>query len=177
MPLMTINPNTRVWAYSVLVALSGCLFGGDTGSIGSITEMPQFIAHFGQLSEFLRGFIVAVILIPSAITGMFAGSVADRIGRKRTISLGSLIFAAGMGMCVVAPNLTVLIVGRCVAGSGEGFFLSAGNVYLCEISPKHIRGRIMTMYQMHVNGALAIGFFVCYGSIQIQRRGLHCIPL
>ncbi|SCZ99194.1 BZ3500_MvSof-1268-A1-R1_Chr7-1g09429 [Microbotryum saponariae] len=168
MPLMNISPNTRVWAYSVLVALSGCLFGGDTGSIGSITEMPQFIAHFGQLSEFLRGFIVAVILIPSAITGMFAGSVADRIGRKRTISLGSLIFAAGMGMCVIAPNLTVLIVGRCVAGSGEGLFLSAGNVYL---------GRIMTMYQMHVNGALAIGFFVCYGSIQIQRRGLPCIPL
>ncbi|SCV70731.1 BQ2448_3493 [Microbotryum intermedium] len=165
---MSITPNTRVWAYSALVALSGCLFGGDTGSIGSITEMPHFNEHFGQLSEFLRGFIVAVILIPSAITGMFAGSVADRIGRKRTISIGSLIFAAGMAMCVVAPNLIVLIIGRCVAGSGEGLFLSAGNVYL---------GRIMTMYQMHVNGALAIGFFVCYGSIQIQSSLAWRLPM
>ncbi|SCV70189.1 BQ2448_1583 [Microbotryum intermedium] len=159
MVFANINPKTRVWAFSAIVSLSSSLFGGDTGSIGAITAMPQFIEHFGELSDFLRGFVVAVILIPSAITGMFAGSVADRIGRRRTVSLGTLIFATGMAMCVAAPNLLVFIVGRCVAGSGEGLFLSAGTVYL---------GRIMTMYQMFLTAALALGFFVCYGTIQIQ---------
>jgi MFS family permease len=159
----------------MFVCLVGCLFGGDTGSIGSITvscylrggvsrrdefsypdspvsqQMPQFIDHFGEMSEFLRGFVVAVILIPSAITGILAGSVSDRISRKKTIALGSYVFALGMAMCELgvfarrskdgvltllhfaaagAPNLAVLVVGRCIAGSGEGFFLSAATVYL-----------------------------------------------
>ncbi|SGY15415.1 BQ5605_C013g07363 [Microbotryum silenes-dioicae] len=163
-----ISPKTRVWAFSAIVSLSSSLFGGDTGSIGAITAMPQFIEHFGELSEFLRGFVVAVILIPSAITGMFAGSVADRIGRRRTVSVGTLIFAAGMAMCVAAPNLIVFIVGRCVAGSGEGLFLSAGTVYL---------GRIMTMYQMFLTAALALGFFVCYGTIRVQSSLAWRLPI
>ncbi|KZP11841.1 putative transporter [Athelia psychrophila] len=130
--------------------------------------MPQFIAHFGTLSDFMRGFVVAVILIPSAVTGILAGSLSDRISRKYTISLGSLMFAVGSAISCGAPNLTALIVGRCIAGSGEGFFLSAGTVYLCEICPKHLRGRVISCFQLFTTGAVALGFFVCYGSVQIK---------
>jgi MFS family permease len=139
--------------------------------------MPQFVEHFGETSEvspsitaipepiaygrrqFLRGFIVAVILIPSALTGLIAGSLMDRISRKYTISLGCALFAVGAAMCAfqqlsdevehslilvlsaaASPNIPTLIVARCIAGSGEGFFLSAATCYICEISPKEMRG-------------------------------------
>lgn len=95
--------------------------------------MPEFTAHFGQLSEFMRGFVVAVILLPSALTGILAGRVSDKISRKYTISMGCAIFAVGTAIATAAPNLAVLIVGRCIAGSGEGFFLTATTVYL--VSP------------------------------------------
>lgn len=110
--------------------------------------MPQFIDHFGEINDFMRGFVVAVILIPSAVTGILAGSVSDLISRKYTIALGSLIFAVGSALGTIlpqpwfytspdrsfaacgAPNLATLIFARCIAGSGEGFFLSAATVYL-----------------------------------------------
>ena len=95
--------------------------------------MEEFTKHFGTLSEFMRGFVVAIILLPSALTGIFAGKVSDKISRKYTVSLGCAIFAVGTVVATVAPNLATLIVGRCIAGSGEGFFLSAATVYLCEI--------------------------------------------
>lgn len=100
--------------------------------------MPQFIQHFGEMSDFIRGLVVAIILIPSAFSGIFAGSVSDRISRKRTISLGAGLFCIGMIMCkrylspsrfitnmtlisaVAAPTLGVLIGARCIAGVGEG---------------------------------------------------------
>ncbi|KZP07920.1 general substrate transporter [Athelia psychrophila] len=165
---ITITPRIRIWGYTVLVCLVGSLFGGDIGSIGSITQMPQFIEHFGVLSDFIRGFVVAVILIPSAVTGILAGSLSDRISRKYTISLGSLMYAVGFAISVGAPNLTILIVARCIAGLGEGFFLSAATVYLCEICPKHMRGRVICCFQLFTSGAIALGFFVCYGTIKIQ---------
>lgn len=64
----------------------------------SSQQMPQFIDHFGEINDFMRGFVVAVILIPSAVTGLLAGSVSDRISRKYTIALGSLIFAIGSAL-------------------------------------------------------------------------------
>ncbi|KZP33551.1 general substrate transporter [Athelia psychrophila] len=152
----------------MVVCLAASLFGGDTGTIGSITQMPQFIEHFGALSDFMRGLVVAVILIPSAVTGLLAGNLSNHISRKYTISLGSLIFAIGSALACASPNLTTLIVARCIAGSGEGLFLSAAAVYLCEICPKHLRGRILTCFQLFNTGAIAIGFFVCYGSVKIQ---------
>ncbi|KAI5475035.1 MFS sugar transporter [Pseudohyphozyma bogoriensis] len=149
-----LTPNQRVWAYGILVCLSGSLFGGDTGSIGSITTMPQFLDHFGELSEFMRGLVVSVILVcppfpvqtsdptnhsPHAI---LAGKLMDKISRKYTISLGCAI--------------------------GEGLFLSAATCYLCEIGPRHMRARLIGLFQAFITGPIAAGYFVCYGSIKIQ---------
>jgi MFS family permease len=99
MSIPQLSPTSRVWAYAALVSISGAIFGGDTGSIASITQMPQFTSYFGELNFFMRGFVVAVILIPSAITGLLAGTVSDRISRKYTISLGCGIWAVGMALC------------------------------------------------------------------------------
>lgn len=81
--------------------------------------MPQFQAQFGVLSDFVRGIVVASILVPSAFTGIVAGSVSDRISRKRTISLGCAIFAVGSAISCGSNRLGVLLFGRCVAGAGE----------------------------------------------------------
>lgn len=81
--------------------------------------MASFEAQFGSLSDFVRGIVVASILVPSAITGILGGSLSDRISRKRTIALGSAIFAAGSAISCGSNSLGLLIFGRCVAGTGE----------------------------------------------------------
>ncbi|GAA5877955.1 hypothetical protein JCM1840_000123 [Sporobolomyces johnsonii] len=154
---------------SVLVmSLVAGLFGFDTGSIGAITTMPSFVAEFGELTPLMRGVVVAIILVPSAFTGMIAGGVSDRLSRKRTIALGSLIFAVGSAISAGAvEHLGVLILGRCIAGAGEGLFLGCLGVYICEISPKHLRATMMLTQQLFTTGAVAAGFFVSYGTVNI----------
>ncbi|KAL8280206.1 hypothetical protein RQP46_007320 [Phenoliferia psychrophenolica] len=141
----TMSPMKRVFLYSAIMAISTGLFGFDTGTIGSITTMPQFQAQFGVLSDFVRGLVVASILIPSAFTGIIAGSISDRLSRKRTVSLGCAIFACGSAISCGSNTLGLLIFGRCVAGAGE----------------------TMLVIQVFTTGAIATGFFICYASVRI----------
>ncbi|GAA5975420.1 hypothetical protein JCM11641_004258 [Rhodosporidiobolus odoratus] len=158
----------RVVGATCLMSLCAGLFGFDTGSIGSITTMQQFKGVFGELSPLLRGVVVSIILVPSGATGVLAGSVADRLSRKRTIALGSAIFAAGSAISAAsATSLAVLLVGRCVSGAGEGLFLGCLGVYLCEISPRHLRSQMLLLQQAFCTGAIAFAFFFCYGTVKI----------
>jgi hypothetical protein len=105
-----------------------------------------------------------IILVPSGVTGVLAGTVSDRLSRKYTISLGSAIFAVGSAISAASKtSLGVLILGRCIAGTGEGLFLGCLGVYLCEIAPRHLRSQMLLIQQLICTGGVALGFFVCYG--------------
>ncbi|BGO99822.1 hypothetical protein NBRC10513v2_004049 [Rhodotorula toruloides] len=158
----------RVFLSTCFASLAAGLFGFDTGSIGAITEMSTFEDEFGVLSPFIRGLTVSVILLPSALSGMLAGNVSDKISRKKSISLGAAIFAAGSALSAGAKgSLVMLIVARCIAGTGEGLFLGCLGVYLTEISPRHMRSHMLLINQLMTSGAIAAGFFICYGSANI----------
>ncbi|GAA5892115.1 hypothetical protein JCM5296_004066 [Sporobolomyces johnsonii] len=130
--------------------------------------MPAFEAEFWVLSPLMQGVTVAIVLVPSALTGLMAGGVSDYFSRKWTISLGCWIFAVGSAISTGAvKHLGVLILGRCIAGVGEGLFLSAMGVYICEISPKHLRGTMMLLQQLFNTGSIAAAFFICYGTVNI----------
>ncbi|BGP48454.1 hypothetical protein JCM10450v2_004330 [Rhodotorula kratochvilovae] len=158
----------RVVLTTAFVSLAAGLFGFDTGSIGAVTEMHTFEEEFGVLTPTIRGITVAVILLPSAVTGMIAGNVADKISRKYCIAVGAAIFAIGSAVSAGATaSLAMLIVGRCIAGTGEGLFLGCLGVYLTEISPRHLRSQMLLLQQLFCSGAIAAGFFVCYGTVNI----------
>ncbi|GAA6001436.1 hypothetical protein JCM10207_006666 [Rhodosporidiobolus poonsookiae] len=165
------SPHTvRVVRASMVASLAAGLFGFDTGSIGAITTMDEFEKTFGggELGELLRGVIVSLILVPSGVTGVLAGTVADRLSRKWTISLGAAIFAIGSAISAGSvTSLGVLMLGRCIAGLGEGLFLGILGVYLSEISPRHLRSQMLLLQQLYCTGAVAAGFFVCYGTVKI----------
>lgn len=152
--------------------------------------MTQFQDVFGVLSPLIRGVVVAVrlapfphlpclpfflylahtwlsqiILVPSGVTGVLAGTVSDKLSRKYTISLGSAIFAVGSAISAASKtSLGVLILGRCIAGTGEGLFLGCLGVYLCEISPRHLRSQMLLLQQLVCTGGIAFAFFFCFGT-------------
>ena len=95
----------------------------DTGIIGSVTVMKSYISAFGPLSATVHGLIVSAILIPAATSSMFAGRVADVLGRPRSIAIGALIFGVGTAIEAGAIHLAMFIVGRIVEGIGEGLYL------------------------------------------------------
>ena len=95
----------------------------DTGIIGPVTVMKSFDSQFGPLSATVHGLIVSSILIPAAISSLFAGRVADVLGRPIGIAIGAGIFGFGAALEAGAISLVMFIVGRIIEGLGEGLYM------------------------------------------------------
>ena len=95
----------------------------DTGVIGSVAVMKSFVSDFGTQSAIVHGLIVSSILIPAAVSSVFAGRVADVLGRKTTIAVGALIFGLGAALEAGAVALAMFVTGRIIEGFGEGLYL------------------------------------------------------
>ncbi|KAJ5765324.1 hypothetical protein N7520_004883 [Penicillium odoratum] len=149
----------------ILCSANGLLFGMDTGVIGPVTDMKDFKAVFGgSQNSTIHGLIVSSILIPAALSSLFAGHLADRLGRAMGISIGCFIFAVGAAIEAAAISLGMFIAGRVIEGLGEGLFLGNLVVYICEISPTKHRGPLTTGPQLVITAGLFLGYFTCYGS-------------
>jgi len=96
----------------------------DTGSIGAITTMPQFAQVFGEFSPLMQGFTVSFLLLMGAPPAFFAGQLADRFGHLRVVLVGASIFCVGSALEGGAVHLPMLLVGRALAGLGEGLWLT-----------------------------------------------------
>lgn len=171
--LHRLNPKNVFAPYTwvcIFVSLGGYLFGFDTGSIGPVTVMPQFESHFEHLEPAKHGIIVSSILLTASVFSIVAGPLADRISRTRTIAVGAVVFSVGEAMCAGAArgSLAVFIAGRCIAGAGEGLFLSTITTYTCEIAPTHIRGRLSVTVQLFVTIGIAVGYFTCFGTLRLS---------
>jgi MFS family permease len=83
--------NFAIYLIALLTSLSGLLYGLDTGSIGPITEMPQFRESVGEISDITQGIYVSSILLFAALSSIANGYLADRFSRKYTILLGALL--------------------------------------------------------------------------------------
>ncbi|TFY82371.1 hypothetical protein EWM64_g1647 [Hericium alpestre] len=163
---------------SVFASLGGFLFGFDTGSIGPVTVMPAFKAQFDPISPILQGLIVSSILMTASVFSIFAGPLSDRFSRTHTFAVGGGIFSVGSIISSCAYNLAMLFVGRLITGIGEGLFLSTITVYILEIAPTSIRGKLSCTTQLFVTLGVASGYFVAYGSVNIDSllRGLVLPP-
>lgn len=86
--------------------------------------MPSFLESFGELSSAMHGLVISSICLPATFSALFAGALADSIGRSTAISVGALAFAVGAALEAASLDLGMFIAGRCVVGVGEGLFLS-----------------------------------------------------
>ncbi|KAJ6096922.1 Major facilitator superfamily domain general substrate transporter [Penicillium sp. IBT 16267x] len=144
---------------------NGLLFGMDTGIIGPVTDMKDFKAVVGgSQSSTIHGLIVSSILIPAALPSLFAGHLADRLGRAMGISIGCFIFGVGAALEASAVGLGMFIAGRVIEGLGEGLFLGNLVVYICEVSPTKHRGPLTTGPQLVITAGICVGYFICYGT-------------
>jgi len=154
----TQNRNLSYLFFVCLVtSLGGFLFGFDTAVIsGTVGFVKQQFA----LDAFQEGWFVAVALLGCIIGVAFSGVLADRFGRKATLFLSALLFAASAFGCTIAPEHVSLIVARLVGGLGIGVASMLAPLYISEISIPEYRGRMVTLYQF----AITIGILAAYYS-------------
>ena len=149
------------------VSIAGLLNGYDTGSIGAVTEMPQFETTFGHLSPGLRGLTVSIVMLAGVFPSFYAGQLADRFGRLSVISAGAAILTIGCLLQASASRLPVFILGRALSGVGQGTWMSALAVYITEIAPSARRGMLVSAPQLMSTTGVCVGYFTCYASIRL----------
>ncbi len=138
-----------------VVSLGGFLFGYN---LAVIAGALHFLTSKFQLSALQQGILVAMPLFGALIGSSFAGYLADRFGRRRTLFLTSLLFFFATLITAVAPALWLILLGRFITGLAVGIVSLTAPLYLAEMAPPHLRGGIVSVNQL----AITVGIFVAY---------------
>jgi MFS transporter, SP family, arabinose:H+ symporter len=144
-----------VYFISAIAALGGVLFGFDLVIISG--TVPFFTRHFG-LNEFQTGWAVGCINLGAAIGALLGGKLSDALGRKKLLMGCALLFAltgAGTGW---AGNFPWFVAFRMLSGVAVGAAALVCPMYVAEISPAPIRGRMVSFYQL----SIVIGILLAY---------------
>ena len=148
-----------LWLYviAVIASLGGLLSGYDTGVISGAL---LFIKETWDLTASAQGMIVSAVLIGAVIGAATNGILADIFGRKKIIMATAVIFALGSVLCAFAANPVVLIVSRIFVGFAVGIVNFVVPLYLSEVSPKHLRGTLVSLYQWAVTAGILFSYFI-----------------
>jgi len=146
------HATSRVVLVSLAAAMGGFLFGFDSAVInGAVDAVRGAFA----LDAARIGFAVSCALLGAALGAWYAGPVADRWGRVRTMQVAAVLLAVsalGSGLVV---GLWDLIAWRFVGGVGIGVASVIAPAYIAEVSPAHVRGRLGSLQQL----AIVLGIF------------------
>jgi SP family xylose:H+ symportor-like MFS transporter len=141
---------------TIIAALGGLLFGFDTAVISGTTNALQ--ARF-ELDDFWLGFTVAIALIGTIIGAFGVGKPGDLLGRKRTLMcIAILYFVSALGSALAFGWLDFLFY-RFIGGLAVGGASVIAPMYIAEIAPAHLRGRLVALNQLNVVGGILLAFF------------------
>lgn len=148
-----------LWLYvvAIIASLGGLLSGYDTGVISGAL---LFINESWNLADTTQGILVSSVLIGAVIGAATNGILADMFGRKKIIMATAVIFTLGSIMCAFAPNIFVLIASRIFVGFAVGVVNFVVPLYLSEISPKHLRGTLVSLYQWAITAGILFSYFI-----------------
>lgn len=144
---------------AALAALNGLLFGFDTGIISGAFI---FIEDAFVVSPLVEGIVISGAMAGAALGAAVGGKLADRIGRRRLILVGAVVFFVGSLTMAIAPTIPVLVAGRLIDGVAIGFASIVGPLYISEIAPPKIRGALTSLNQLMVTLGILISYFVNY---------------
>ncbi len=142
----------RVVRLAATAALGGFLFGFDSAVINGANTA---IAQTFDLGSGMMAFVVSIALIGSAVGAWFAGQLADTFGRRRVMLIAAVLFALSAVGTAFPPNVEWLMFWRLVGGAGIGVASVVAPMYIAEIAPSGLRGRMGSLQQL----AIVLGIF------------------
>jgi SP family sugar:H+ symporter-like MFS transporter len=156
----TTGRSTYVIGLSSVAAIGGFLFGFDSGVINGAVDA---LAHAFGTRAATTGFAVASVLLGCAVGAFVAGTIADRYGRRPTMLLNAVVFLCSAVATGMADSAVGFIVARVVGGLAIGAASVLAPMYISEVAPSHMRGRLASLQQM----AIVLGLFSAFLSNDI----------
>jgi SP family xylose:H+ symportor-like MFS transporter len=158
-PPQTSSGRGTVIYGAVVAALGGLLFGFDTAVISGAEGQLKELYH---LDAFSHGFTVAIALIGTIIGSFSVGKPADRFGRRKVLfTLAILYFVSALG-CALANSWLLFLISRLIGGLAIGAASVVAPMYIAEISPGHLRGRLVAVNQLNVVLGILLSFISNY---------------
>ncbi len=148
-----------VYVATAISALGGMLFGYD---IGVISGAILFIKTDFSLSPGLEEIVVSSVLLGSLLGAVIGGLLADRLGRRRLLIITAVVFAMGAIGAALAPGTPWLVTARVVAGAAIGTASFVAPLYISEIAPVAIRGKLVSINQVALTSGIVISYGIDY---------------
>jgi len=149
---------------ALIVALGGFLMGFDASVISGVNK---FIEIEFNLSKIELGFAVSSLTLTATLAMLIAGPLSDRIGRKKVLSIAAILYAVSAICSAIAPSFVFLVIARMIGGFGVGASLIIAPMYIAEISPPHLRGRMVSFNQLNIVIGISVAFFTNYLILQL----------
>ena len=137
-----------VWTISLVAAMGGLLFGYDWVVIGG--AKPFFEKSFGLTSAFEIGWANSCALVGCLVGSMITGALSDRFGRKKLLIAAALLFAGSSVLTGWAGSFPAFVTWRIVGGVAIGMASSLSPMYIAEVAPAHLRGRLVAVNQLTI---------------------------
>jgi SP family sugar porter-like MFS transporter len=137
-----------VWLVAAAGALGGLLFGYDWVVIGG--AKPFYEQYFHLSSPSLEGWAMSCALIGCLVGAVTSGVLSNAFGRKRLLTLAALIFAISSLGTGLAAHFAAFVIWRMLGGYAIGLASGISPMYIAEISPAHLRGRMVSLNQLAI---------------------------
>jgi len=154
------NAGPVVWLLTFSAGISGLLFGYDTGVISSMLVSIKSDLSGRELTTADKSVITAVTSLLALIAAPTTGFFADRYGRRFVILIASVLFTAGALVQAAAMYVWVMVLGRAIVGIAIGLASCATPLYITELAPAELRGRLVTIQSLFITGGQVVAYGV-----------------
>ncbi|KAL2755439.1 hypothetical protein ACRALDRAFT_211327 [Sodiomyces alcalophilus JCM 7366] len=167
--------NAHILFMGLLVSLGGFIFGYEGGAISGYIQMRDFVRRFGyattdiagrhELGKIRTGCMVSFLCVGCLVGALVSAPVADRFGRKYSITLWNVVYIVGNIVAISARTTWYQVpIGRLVGGLGIGALSVLTPMYQSETSPKQVRGMLVSAYQLFITLGIFTSYCINYGT-------------
>ncbi|MFP5022742.1 sugar porter family MFS transporter [Pseudonocardia phyllosphaerae] len=142
---------------TTVAAAGGLLFGYDTGVISGAL---LFIGPEFGLGETGKQVVVGALLVGALVGALAGGTITDALGRRKTLLGVAAVFVIGAVLSGIAPGAVTLVVARILLGLSIGVSSVCVPLYIAEIAPKEVRGRLVSMNQFLITIGILLSYLV-----------------
>jgi SP family arabinose:H+ symporter-like MFS transporter len=146
-----------VWFVSLVAATSGLLFGFD---IAVINGAIVFLRQQWGLSEWQTEYAASSLLVGCVVGAAFGGAASDRYGRRKVLILSAVLFGLSAIGAALPRNLAEFAAARFAGGIAIGMASVLAPMYIAEVAPARIRGRLVSLNQMAIVSGILLSYFV-----------------
>ncbi|CAI4063779.1 hypothetical protein SKDZ_08G1420 [Saccharomyces kudriavzevii ZP591] len=170
----------------LMVAFGGFVFGWDTGTISGFVRQTDFIRRFGStradgtsyLSDVRTGLMVSIFNIGCAIGGIVLSRLGDMYGRKIGLMTVVVIYSVGIIIQIASIDKWYqYFIGRIISGLGVGGITVLAPMLISEVSPKQLRGTLVSCYQLMITFGIFLGYCTNFGTKNYSNSVQWRVPL